>query len=86
MDHLQSTLGGLPGDLSAEFANNTLNESMLKNQLRSSVIVESTKPSLNGMGSLLQTYAHPISGTMNTSNAMSERPKTSLQVSSTVGH
>jgi hypothetical protein len=29
MDHLQSTLGGLPGDLSAEFANNTLNESML---------------------------------------------------------
>ena len=40
MDYPLSTAGN---DLSADFANNTMNDSLLKSQLRSSVIVNDNK-------------------------------------------
>lgn len=56
-------------ELFLDFANNTLNDSILKNNLRSSVVVD--KPSHHhGANSLMQTYAHQ--------GILSDRPKTSL--------
>ncbi len=63
MDYPLSTAGN---DLSADFGNNTMNDSLLKSQLRSSVIVKDNKSGSGAFNhgitnSLLQTYAHPPS-------------------------
>jgi hypothetical protein len=77
MEYPMSTNGN---ELSADFGNNSMNDSLLKNQLRSSVIVNDK---LNSFGqgitnSLLQTYAHPIGN----QNILSDRPKTTMQIAS----
>ena len=63
-------------ELSADFGNNSMNDSLLKNQLRSSVIVNNDK--LGITNSRLQTYAHPISN----QGILSDRPKTTMQINS----
>lgn len=76
-----------PSDnLSAVNPQSTMNESLMKSQLRGSVVVEkqSTSTYSHGMrDSLLQTYAHPHQVSQSTNNhtsILSDRPKTSLQI------
>jgi hypothetical protein len=78
LDYPLSTVGN---EMSADFGNNTLNDSLLKNHLRSSVIVPDSSKAAYNQGitnSLLQTYAHPAGNNGNYQNILSDRPKTSM--------
>ena len=82
---LEYPLSTAGNELSADFGNNTLNDSLLKNQLRSSVLVPDSNKSSSAYNhgitnSLLQTYAHPAAS--NYQNMLSDRPKTSMQATS----